>query len=63
MTKTAFEATVEFDDGSTAELEMAADKSWDSFLHYFGDAQHVYCVTYSQSPRSSTRCFRTRTSQ
>lgn len=50
MTKTAFEATVEFDDGSTADLEMAADKSWDSFLNYFGDAQHVYCVTYSQSP-------------
>ena len=50
MTKTEFAATVKFDDGSTADLEMAADKSWDSFLNYFGDAQHVYCVTYSQSP-------------
>ena len=50
MTKTEFEATVEFENGSTADLEMAADKSWDSFLNYFGDAQHVYCVTYSQSP-------------
>ncbi|WP_221621684.1 hypothetical protein [Halocatena pleomorpha] len=50
MPKTEFEATVEFDDDSTADLEMAADKSWDSFLNYFGDAQHVYCVTYSQSP-------------
>jgi hypothetical protein len=50
MTKTEFQATVEFDDGSSAELEMAADKSWKSFLNYFGEAKHVYCVTYSQSP-------------
>ncbi len=50
MTKTEFQATVEFDDGSSADIEMAAAKSWNSFLKYFGDAQHVYCVTYSQSP-------------
>src|SRR6056297_447914 len=60
MTKTEFEATVEFDDGSTAELEMAADKSWDSFLNYFGDAQHVYCVTYSQSPAFIYKMFQNR---
>lgn len=60
MTKTEFEATVEFDDGSTAKLEMAADKSWDSFLNYFGDVQHVYCVTYSQSPAFIYKMFQNR---
>lgn len=40
---------------------MAADKSWDSFLNYFGDAQRVYCVIYSQSPAFIYKMFQTGT--
>jgi len=60
MVKTNFNATIEFDDGGTAELEMAVDKSWESFLNYFGDARNVYCVTYSQSPAFIYKMFQNR---
>lgn len=59
MTRTEFSEKITFSDGSTAELEMAADKSWKSFTKYFTDAKDVLCVIYSHSPQFIHQMFQT----